>query len=261
MFRRKTIAICRGILGLVLLFLWQPLPHVTAAVEPDGSVSSAAQPDASSYGHLTPEERRKRVQRIGAISDSEELESELAEASSLDAEIGIPLLRMDALCRVALERLKLQIDDLTSLPAVRRAEEVVSRPEFKARLVALRSKTPAEMVPGFLLVLRESNLDFGDVVLLGNLRQAQKRLREWKKWEDDLHSKAKEHLDAVKTERNPAPGTSHAFEKAEEQRDLLRRQFRAEPVESPPSVLGDSGKILEVIETLTNTPSSQGAKK
>ena len=90
---------------------------------------------------------------------------------------------------------------------------------------------------------------------------AQKRFREWKQWEDDLRSKGKEHLDTVKGERNLARGSLDAFPKAEEQRDLLRKQFLAEPGESTPSPPGDSRKIIDVIKALTDTPSTQGAGK
>ena len=117
------------------------------------------------------------------------------------------------------------------------------------------------MVSGFLTVLRESNLTIEDVALLSDLRTAQKRLREWKKWDDDLLSKAKEHAEAVKAEHSYVNGNLDPFEKLDEQRDLLKKQLRTEPRETP-STPADSRKFLEVInKVLSDTPGSQGAEK
>jgi hypothetical protein len=259
MFRSKMIAICGPLLVFELFCQGLPCPPWTTAAEPDSSANATVRPSAWSDGRVTPEERQKRVRRIGSISDAQ-LENELAGASSLDADVGIPLLRLQSQCRVALERLKLQIGDLASLPEVRRADATVTRPEFKARLVALRSKAPAEMVSGFLTVLRDSNLTIEDVALLADLRKAQQRLREWKKWDGDLLVKAKEHAEAVKAQQPYLHGNLGAFEKVEEQRDLLKKQLRTEPVE-PPGTPADSRKILEVIKAMTETPGSQGAER
>ena len=173
MFRSEIIAVCVPILGLVPFYLCESAIPLACAAEPSASAGLAAQPGPLSGGHTTPEERRMRAQRVSAISGAE-LERELAEAGSLDADVGIPLLRLQAQCRVALEHLKLQIDYLSSLPEVRHADDVLSRPEFKARLAALRSKTPTEMEIGYRQFYEKSNLKNEEVELLCSLRLAAK---------------------------------------------------------------------------------------
>ena len=123
---RKMTAIFGPILGFVLLCLGLPLSTLDGYRSRDGSANSTVRPGVSSDGRVTPEERQKRVQRIGSISDcAVGKRVGRGEQSRRRGRHSAPAIA--AHCRVALERLKLQIDDLASLPEVRRADATVTR--------------------------------------------------------------------------------------------------------------------------------------
>ena len=203
---------------------------LAVAARADGSANSTARGGASSYRHVTPEERRKRTQRSFYFRPARVgRRVGRRKQSRCRGWHSAPALAGE--CHVVLERSKLQIDDLSSLPEVRRADAVVGRPLGPPGRPAV--KTPAEMVSGFLLLLRESNLDFEDVVLLGDLRR-QKRFREWKKWDDDLRSMVKEHVDAVKAEHSYASVKSGSFRESGRATEPLEKATPHRAFEKPP---------------------------
>ena len=205
------------------------------------------------------QERQRRIEAVKNMT-SRQLEDALVDACTLDAEVGIPLRRQQGLCRVTLERLQLEIDDLAAIPEVRKAEEMLGRTDVLAKLLALRSKTPADKAAGLQQVLRDCDLARDDVELLGRLWAARARYAKCKQKEDAIRSSIRAHHDDIQSAGSgnfALPGVN-IDDQIEEQFRLLRPAARSGTASSrSPRPQG----LDKVLDQLVELHEAAGEKK
>lgn len=248
----------RGWPAALGVFVWAwavlaiPGPARAADAVPENSAADAAR-----------EQRRTRSLAIRATTDPRELENALTDACALDAEVGIPLLRESGWCRVAVERIQAQIDDLSSIPEVRRVDETLRRADVRKSLLALCGKTPTEMAPAFIQLLQDNKLALDDVLLLCDLRMAQTRLATYRKWKDDIEARVKEHMESVRAQTSLPRTTpsAQALAKMDEQCKLIEGRARPQTEHGATVSPEQAGRLVEVLRELTKPIPSQGAEK
>lgn len=221
-----------------------PAEQAAAAVPPP-----LAAPSAQQFS-----ERRRRYAAIKEMG-AEELDAALAKTVVLDAERGLPLLREQALCRVAIQRTQWDIDDYASIPEVRRAAETFRRPEIRQKLLALAKLPPADMLNAFLALLDQQRIRLDDLALLGRLIDSQQKLAEYRQWAAEIEQRLNDEVERAKKERSAdftASGPTAAIhDQVDDRRKMLQEQHGPAPP-APPGVPGpeEASRLREIIERL-----------
>ena len=228
----------------------------TAEGKATAGVAAAATPAVPSkeqYG-----ERLRRLAEIRKMSQPQ-LERKLAATVILDADNGLPLLREQALCRVAIERVQRDLDDLSSIPEVRRAVELLRSPALQTRLVALLKLSPNEMLKGLLKLLDESQLTFEDLVLLSRMKTGQAKLAEYQAWQKEIDAKVVQLIETAASRRTRLVfGSGLAqYERVEKRKKRLQEAATRSPEPAPGPEPIDVEGLEKVIRSLIQEGSSK----
>ena len=230
-------------------------PPRAAAPAPPGSVQSSigtaqsALPSGKEF-----EERVRRLDKIRELSEVE-LTERLSETAILDAGSGLPLLRERAFCRVAAERAKQEVEDLSSIPELQRGAESLRSPAVQAKLKALATRPPNEMLQGLLVILNECSLTFEDMVLLSRLKKARRRVAKYEADQEDVERRVASLIqDATigRTNRSIESATS-MYDKVDEQIDQLRKESKSNSSPPEPTDRIDA-KAMENLLKLLSSP-------
>ncbi len=220
------------------------------AAQPAGDAAPAAAPSQKQYA-----QRRRRLAEIRRMSRAE-LERKLAETAVLDAYRGLPLLRERAFWRVAIDRVERDVDDLRSIPEVRRADELLRSPSMQARLSALLERPPQEMLEGLLAVLGEAGLTLDDFVLLSRVKAGEAKLAEYRARQSQVEAEMHE---LVQRAAGPGalvgmPSGRGLYHRIEEQKKLLRPP----PPPAPKSPTGIGAAELKAVEDAVRSLIDEG---